>query len=37
MKKSHFQRALHDVLGWQNYADFDDVVYGRVTIKDGDD
>lgn len=34
---ARFQRALHDALGWQNYADFDDVVYGRVTIKDGDD
>lgn len=34
---SHFQRALDDVLPWNQRVDFDDVVYGRVTIKDGDD
>lgn len=34
---SRFQRALNDVLGWQNHADLDDVAYGRVTIKDDED
>ena len=34
---SLFVRALDDVLGWRHRVDFDDVVYGRVTIKDGDD
>ena len=29
-----FQRALRDVLPWNQWVDFDDVVYGRVTIKD---
>lgn len=33
---SHFQRALGDVLPWNQWVDFDDVVYGRVTIKDGE-
>lgn len=31
---SLFQRALRDVLPWNQWVDFDDVVYGRVTIKD---
>ena len=31
---SHFQRALGDILPWNQQVDFDDVVYGRVTIKD---
>lgn len=31
---SRFQRALDDVLGWRHRVDFEDVVYGRVTIKD---
>lgn len=34
---SHFQRALGDVLPWNQWVDFDDVVYGRVTIKDDED
>ena len=33
---SLFQRALRDVLPWNQWVDFDDVVYGRVTIKDGE-
>ena len=32
--KSHFQRALDDILPWNARVNFDDVVYGRVTIKD---
>ena len=31
---SLFQRALRDVFPWNQWVDFDDVVYGRVTIKD---
>ena len=34
---SHFQRALGDILPWNQRVDFDDVVYGRVTIKDDED
>lgn len=34
---SHFQRALDDILPWNQRVDFDDVVYGRVTIKDDED
>lgn len=34
---SLFQRALRDVLPWNQWVDFDDVVYGRVTIKDDED
>lgn len=33
----HFQRALGDMLPWNQQVDFDDVVYGRVTIKDDED
>lgn len=32
-----FQRALDDILPWNQRVDFDDVVYGRVTIKDTED
>lgn len=34
---SHFQRALDDILPWNQRVNFDDVVYGRVTIKDDED
>ena len=34
---AQFQRALYDVLSWNARVDFDDVVYGRVTIKDSED
>ncbi len=34
---SLFQRALRDMLPWNQWVDFDDVVYGRVTIKDDED
>ena len=34
---SLFSRALNDVLPWNVWVDFDDVVYGRVTIKDTED
>lgn len=34
---SLFARALGDALPWNQRVDFDDVVYGRVTIKDDED
>lgn len=32
-----FQRALDDVMPWHQYVTINEVAYGRVTIKDGDD
>ena len=34
---AHFQRALDDILPWNARVNIDDVVYGRVTIKDTED
>jgi len=33
---AHWQRALGDVLPWNQQQDFDDVVYGRVVIAKAD-
>lgn len=32
-----FERSLNDMLPWNRQVNFDDVVYGRVTIKDTED
>ena len=34
---ARFQRALDDTLPWSARVNFDDVVYGRIVIKDTED